>query len=76
MPGAGLEPAGPFGQWILSPSRLPSFATRAGSVTPYPEGMRRLILVVAAVIGVRAVLAYRAKRLAAGESALGLDLTD
>ena len=23
VPGAGLEPARPFGQWILSPSRLP-----------------------------------------------------
>jgi hypothetical protein len=38
--------------------------------------MRRLILVGLAVVGVRAVLAYRAKKLAAGESALGLSLDD
>jgi hypothetical protein len=38
--------------------------------------MRRLILVALAVVGVRAVLAYRAKRLATGETALGLDLDD
>ena len=49
-----------------------SFATRAGSVTPYPGVMRRLILVLATVIGVRAVLAYRAKKLASGEAALGV----
>ncbi len=30
VPGAGLEPASPFGQWCLRPSRLPDFATRAG----------------------------------------------
>ncbi len=29
MPGAGLEPASPFGQWLLRPSRLPYFAIRA-----------------------------------------------
>jgi hypothetical protein len=38
--------------------------------------MRRLILVVLVVVGVRAVLAYRAKRLATGEAALGFDLDD
>jgi hypothetical protein len=32
VPGAGLEPASPFGQWCLRPSRLPNFAIRA-----YPE---------------------------------------
>jgi hypothetical protein len=29
VPGAGLEPARPFGQWILSPSCLPDSNTRA-----------------------------------------------
>ena len=29
VPEAGLEPARPFGQWILNPSRLPDYATRA-----------------------------------------------
>src|SRR6185437_16019611 len=29
VPGAGIEPARPCGQGILSPSRLPLFATRA-----------------------------------------------
>lgn len=53
-----------------------NFATRAGSVKPYPGHMRRLILVLAAALGIRAVLSYRAKRLATGESALGLDLTN
>jgi hypothetical protein len=37
--------------------------------------MRRLILVVAVLIGVRAVLGYRSKKLAAGEAALGYDTT-
>jgi hypothetical protein len=45
-------------------------ATRAGGYKPYPGDMRRLILVVAVVLGVRGLLAYRAKKLAAGEAEL------
>jgi hypothetical protein len=35
MPGAGLEPARGFPQRILSPLRLPDFATRAGAQQIY-----------------------------------------
>lgn len=71
VPGAGFEPARPYGQWILNPSCLP-FHHPGQAVTPYPGGMRRLILVAAAVALVRGVLAYREKKLSEGEADLGI----
>ena len=41
VPGAGLEPASPFEQWCLRPSRLPNFATRAATAAYWSPRLRR-----------------------------------
>lgn len=39
VPGAGLEPARPYGQGILSPQCLPFHHPGKGGVTVYGEGL-------------------------------------
>ncbi len=36
VPGEGIEPSSPCGQWILSPSCLPSFTTPADLIATPP----------------------------------------
>jgi hypothetical protein len=69
VPGAGVEPARPFGQTRLRRPCLPSSIIRADR-SAYPAGMRRLFLLLALVVV--GVAVYRNRVIARHEQELAI----